>query len=82
MAKALELQKNLARGANNIHKKILNTENHDSEVASYIENNFVHKHSDSIRKLSGYTNDLHQLISSDDASLSLYLFDEYLKNTV
>lgn len=54
-----------------------------SQVASYLENNFVHKHSDSIRKLSGYTNDLKRLIADqEDPSLSLYLFDDYLQKSV
>jgi len=83
MAKALDMQKGLASEAHTIHFEVTRKSSHDPEVASFFENNFVHQHSDIIRKLSGHTNDLKHLIANQpDPSLSLYLFDEYLQKTV
>lgn len=83
MARALDMQKELAREAHSIHFEVTRKVAHDPEVASYIENNFVHKHSDIIRELSGHTNDLKHLIANQpDPSLSLYLFDEYLQKSI
>jgi len=83
MANALDMQKSLAEDAHFLHAEVTRRKEHDPEVASYLENNFVHQHSDIIRKLSGFTNDLKQLISKQsDPSLSLYLFDDYLKKVV
>ncbi|XP_025190876.1 uncharacterized protein LOC112591314 [Melanaphis sacchari] len=83
MAKALDMQKGLAEEAHYIHAEVTRRKEHDPEVASYFENNFVHQHSDIIRTLSGHTNDLKQLIANQpDPSLSLYLFDEYLQKTL
>lgn len=50
------------------------------QVAHYLEEKFLGDQASTIRKLSGYTNDLIKLIQeSIDPSLSLYLFDEYLQ---
>ncbi|XP_050531118.1 ferritin heavy polypeptide-like 17 [Daktulosphaira vitifoliae] len=83
MAKALDMQKRLASEAFDIHAEVTRKKEHDPEVASYLENNFVHKHSSIVRELSGHTNDLKHLIGNNpDPSLSLYLFDEYLKKSI
>ncbi|XP_050438757.1 ferritin heavy polypeptide-like 17 [Adelges cooleyi] len=83
MAKALDIQKRLASEAFHIHSEVTRVKEHDPEVASYIENNFVHKHSSLVRDLAGHTNDLKHLIANQpDPSLSLYLFDEYLQKTI
>jgi ferritin heavy chain len=83
MARALDMQKGLAEEAHFIHAEVTRRKEHDPEVASYLENNFVHQHSEIIRKLSGHTNDLKHLIANQpDPSLSLYLFDEYLQKSL
>ncbi|VVC45240.1 Ferritin-like diiron domain,Ferritin-like superfamily,Ferritin-related [Cinara cedri] len=83
MAKALDMQKGLAEGAHFLHGEVTRRKEHDAEVASFLENNFVHQHSEIIRELSGYTNDIKQLIGNQpDPSLSLYLFDEYLQKAI
>lgn len=81
IAKALDMQKQLANEAHNIHDSTtrLRKEYHDPEISSYLENEFMHRHADVIRKLSGYTTDLSSMLSGHDKSLSLYLFDEYLQ---
>ena len=94
LAVALDGQKLLANEANDIHRRV--SKNvvhhgdsslvaHDAEVASYLENEFVHKLADRIRDLSGYANDLIKLLAEDkqpERSLSLYLFDEYLQKVL
>jgi hypothetical protein len=43
----------------------------------------VHRHAEQIRNLAGYTSDLKRLLSENkQASLSLFLFDEYLQKVV
>jgi len=43
----------------------------------------MHRQAENVRKLSGYANDLKRLISENkQASLSLFLFDEYLQKVV
>jgi hypothetical protein len=83
LGKALDMHKGLAREANLLHSEVTRTKEHDPQVASYLENNFVHQHSDIIRTLSGHTNDLKQLLANEaDSSLALYLFDGYLEKSV
>lgn len=50
------------------------------QIAHYLEENFIEDQAATVRKLSGYTNDLRSLIDDTrgDTSLSLHLFDEYL----
>jgi hypothetical protein len=53
------------------------------KAISFLENEFVHKHADTIRSLAGHTSDLYNLIeNSVEPGLSIFLFDEYLKTTV
>lgn len=50
------------------------------QIAHYLEEKFIEDQATTIRKISGYTNDLKRLLDeSVDSSLSLYLFDEYLQ---
>lgn len=81
LAKALDVEKQLAVDAHNIHREATRNrkEFHDPEISSYLEEKFVHKHADKIRTLSGYTYDLSKLLDGPDSSLALFLFDEYLQ---
>lgn len=81
VAKALDIEKQLALEAFKIHKEASarSEGKHDPEIASYIENEFVHDQSKTIRKLAGYVTDLNKMLSGQDGSLALYLFDEYLQ---
>lgn len=52
-------------------------------MSSYLEKNFLHRQAENVRKLAGYTNDLKNLLSENkQASLSLFMFDEYLQKVV
>jgi len=79
---ALDIEKKLAKDTNDLHRAAVgkNHEHHDADIGHYLEDEFAEKQSGLIRKLAGYTTDLHSMLSSDDASLSLYLFDEYLQS--
>lgn len=71
-----KLQKSLANEAHRIHSVAAK----DAEVMSHIENTFAHKLRDTVRELSGHTNDLKNLINlNKQNSLHVYLFDEYLQ---
>ena len=48
-------------------------------MADYLEKHQIHELSEDIRELSGHVNDLHKLLSTDDPSLNIFLFDEYLQ---
>lgn len=59
---------------------LFNVINYYFQTINYIEKKFVEKHTQTIRDLAGHTNDLINLIKgAADPSLSIYLFDEYLK---
>ncbi|KAF5289474.1 hypothetical protein FQR65_LT11848 [Abscondita terminalis] len=81
LAKALDIEKSMANSAFHIHGEATRRreEYHDPEVSSYIENEFIHKQSKTIRQLSGHVSDLNQLLNGPDSSLALFIFDEYLK---
>lgn len=81
IAKALDMEKQLAVEAHNIHSIATrkNKDHHEPETSSYLENEYMHRQANTIRKLSGYVTDLYSLINSPDNSLALYMFDEYLK---
>lgn len=50
------------------------------QIAHYLEEEFIEDQATTIRKLSGFTNDLRKLLDeSVDSSLSLFMFDEYLQ---
>lgn len=80
LAKALDVEKQLTLDAHHIHHEVTrNKDNHhDPEMSSYIEEEFVHKQADTIRKLSGYAADVGKMLGSNEPDLALYLFDEYL----
>jgi len=84
LAKAIDMMKAIAEEAHHIHGEIARRRDafHDPEIASFIENEFVHKHSEKIRELAGHANDLKKILSSNDANLGLFLFDSYLKKIV
>lgn len=48
------------------------------QLSQYFEEEFIEKHADTIRNLAGHTSDLKSLLKASDASLSVFLFDEYL----
>lgn len=81
VARALDIEKRLAHQVFNIHEKAsrLLEDNHDPGVVEYLQDDFVEKQSDIIRKFSGYAVDLRSLLDQKDTSLSLYMFDEYLQ---
>jgi len=84
LAYALDTEKSLATEAHSLHERYshANHKSHyDAEVAHYLEEKFIEDQATTIRKLSGYTNDLRRLLDESivDGSLSLFLFDEYLQ---
>jgi hypothetical protein len=83
LALALDTEKTLAAEAHSLHERYSHANHkahYDPEVAHYLEEKFIESQADTVRKLSGYTNDLKHLIQNvPDTSLSVYLFDEYLQ---
>jgi len=81
LAKSIDMEKQMAQQAFNIHDQAVKKrkEDHDPEISSWIEKEFVHKHADNIRQLSGFTADLNSMLRTQDSALSLFLFDEYLQ---
>ncbi|XP_014255153.1 ferritin heavy chain [Cimex lectularius] len=88
LARALDMSKHLAEKVHKVHGGVTNRNKdyHDAEAISFLENKFVHKHADSVREISGYTNDLTKLVKNsqmgNSASLSVFLFDEYLQKAL
>lgn len=83
LAKALDMEKSLMGEAYNIHERSIRKleQSHDPEISHYIEEEFVEKNAEKIRELSGHIADLSKMLGeSQDNALSLYLFDDYLKN--
>ena len=79
LAKALDTEKQLAEEALRLHAQTQNHPKQDASVAHYLEEEFMEPQAEVIRTLAGHTNDLKGLIAGRDASLSVFLFDEYLK---
>lgn len=83
LAFALDTEKSLALEAHSLHERYshANHKSHyDAEIAHYLEEKFIEDQATTIRKYSGYTNDLRRLLDeSVDSSLSLFMFDEYLQ---
>lgn len=93
MAFALDTEKKLSTQAHNLHERYSHANHrarYDAEIAHYLEEKFIKDQATTIRKLSGYTNDLRRLLEvpkGDDGkydtnwspSLGLYMFDEYLQ---
>ncbi|OAD56689.1 Soma ferritin [Eufriesea mexicana] len=83
LAKALDTQKQLAHEAMRIHSQTqLHNDKHDAAIAHYIEEEFLEAQADRVRDLAGYTNDLKNLLNERDPSVSIFLFDEYLKKSL
>ncbi|CAG9769744.1 unnamed protein product [Ceutorhynchus assimilis] len=81
IGRALDIEKKLAKDAFDLHKAASGHKNdhHDPEVAHHLEEKFMEKHRDAIRTLAGHAKDLSSLLDGPDASLGLYLFDDYLQ---
>ncbi|TMW46363.1 hypothetical protein DOY81_008556 [Sarcophaga bullata] len=79
LAMALDSEKQLSNGAIHVHTRSLHATERDPEMAQFIEEKFLAKQAESVRKLSGYANDLSKLMNQQDPSLAVYLFDEYLQ---
>ncbi|XP_037814986.1 soma ferritin isoform X2 [Lucilia sericata] len=81
LAMALDTEKQLSNGAIHVHTRSLhaNSGERDPEMAQYMEEKFLTKQAATVRKLSGYANDLSKLMNQQDPSLAVYLFDEYLQ---
>ncbi|EZA47605.1 ferritin heavy polypeptide-like 17 isoform X2 [Ooceraea biroi] len=82
LAKALDSQKQLADEALRIHAQAQHHTKQDAAVAHYVEEHFMEQLAERVRELSGHTNDLKNLMAERDASVSVFLFDEYLKKTL
>lgn len=81
LGKALDIEKKLATEAFDIHKDTSGhrSDHYDPEISHHLEDKFMEKHRETIRKLAGYTKDLSKILDESDANLGLYLFDEYLQ---
>ncbi|XP_075148889.1 ferritin 2 light chain isoform X1 [Haematobia irritans] len=79
LAMALDNEKQLTNGAIHVHTRSVHASERDPEIAQYMEEKFLGKQAESVRKLSGYANDLSKLMNQQDPSLAVYLFDEYLQ---
>lgn len=81
IAKALDVEKKFEAEEEHIHLDASNRNRHlhDGEVSAHIENEFLKEERDVIRKLAGYSTDLNSMLNGPDASLALFLFDEYLQ---
>ncbi|KAJ8961789.1 hypothetical protein NQ318_021391 [Aromia moschata] len=81
VAKALDIQKRLAVESFAGHWEVSrkNMKFYDPEISYHLEEEFMPKHRDMIRKLAGYTTDLRSMLDGPDSSLALFLFDEYLQ---
>lgn len=83
LALALDTEKQLSQEAHGLHERYSHANHksrYDAEIAHYLEEKFIEDQATTIRKISGYTNDLKRLLDeSVDSSLSLFLFDEYLQ---
>ncbi|XP_067619725.1 ferritin light chain [Eurosta solidaginis] len=76
---ALDIEKSLTEGAAHVHYQSTHGKPHDPQTAHYVEEKFLERQADSIRKVSGYVNDLSKIMFHKDPSLGVYLFDQYLE---
>lgn len=91
LAKALDIEKELSKKALEIHAHVAVHNNqvtkaitYDPEITHFIEEEFLGQQASTIRKLSGYANDLHKIVDKNvngvsSTALGVYLFDEYLQ---
>lgn len=82
LAKALDTEKQLAEEALRIHSQAQPHNKHDAAIAHYIEEQFVESQAKCVRELAGYTSDLKNLLAERDPSVSVFLFDQYLKKSL
>lgn len=83
LAKALDSEKQLANEALRIHAQAQHhSKMQDADIAHYIEEHFTESLSERVRDLAGYSNDLRKLLDERDPSVSVFLFDEYLKKVL
>jgi ferritin heavy chain len=83
LARALDVEKQLADRALAMHHTATATGGKaDASIAHFLEEQFMEGQADTIRKLAGHTSDLKNLLDSRDASLALFMFDEYLGKTL
>ncbi|XP_043251786.1 uncharacterized protein LOC122397036 isoform X2 [Colletes gigas] len=82
LARALDTEKQLAEEAMRIHAQAHPHNKHDASVAHYIEEQFFESQTGHVRDLAGYTNDLKNLLTERDPSVSVFLFDEILKKSL
>ncbi|KAI4500999.1 hypothetical protein M0802_003802 [Mischocyttarus mexicanus] len=78
LSKALDIEKQLADEALYIHSKLQHSKQ-DASVAHYLEEQFMEYQADTVRQLAGHISDLSKLLTGHEASVSVFLFDEYLK---
>lgn len=83
MATVLDTEKQLFETARKVHEGSSHAktpENYDPEVAHYMEEEYLEDLAASIRKYSGFANDLKNLyVGSKDISMDNFLFDQYLQ---
>ncbi|CAL7948650.1 unnamed protein product [Xylocopa violacea] len=82
LAKALDIQKQIANEALRIHSRAQLHTKHDASVAHYVEERFLESQAERIRDLAGYITDLKHLLAEHDPTLCLFLFDEYLQKSL
>lgn len=82
LSKALDTEKQLADEALRIHAQAQHHTKQDAAVAHYMEEHFAESLTERVRQLAGYTNDLKNLVGERDPSVSVFLFDEYLKKVL
>lgn len=76
---ALDVEKTLTEGAYHLHLESTHGRPHDPQTAHFVEEKFLERQVDSVRKVSGYVNDLSKIMNQRDPSLGIYLFDQYLE---
>ncbi|XP_043495101.1 ferritin light chain, oocyte isoform [Polistes fuscatus] len=81
LSKALDIEKQLAEEALYIHSRAHHSKQ-DASVAHYLEEQFMEPQADCVRQLAGHISDLKKLLTDHDASVSVFLFDEYLKKII
>ena len=81
LAKALDSEKALAVNALDLHSQTQHSTKYDVDIAHYLEDH-LESLSERVRDLAGHSNDLKNLLEDRDPSVSVFLFDEYLKKTL
>jgi ferritin heavy chain len=90
MGAAVEIEKNLLKKANDVHRHHSHASTHDAEamkkgydagISHYIEEEVIEGKTETVRNLVGYVNDLMKLWKNNKVNfpMSLYLFDQYLQ---